>query len=287
LVGFFIVLIAGICSRSASGAQIPPGAVECVNRVVTFKGQPQPLRATFYILQGDPAGVVVSRLNGEEIARGQLDNATLRCAQATGVFDLTGDGPELVLIGQVGAKTLEAKIFRLEDHKLVKIFEWSGWNIKVVRLADRSVIAVLPLQYGSLTDLYVWEDGKFREADDRFSGYYATEIETQRKILNTPQGLPIYEIPQACYLGARALVYGKRYGDAKELCAKAMDVARREPSLVPSFTQASSQEVTQERTAAEESIHKTLQDIAKAEKQGKTRLPEQNPQSFRGPFKAN
>ena len=85
LAGFFIIVVAGTCSRSTSGAQIPSGAVECVNRVVTFKGQPQPLRTTFYVLQGDPAGVIVSRLNGEEIARGQLDNATLRCDQATGV----------------------------------------------------------------------------------------------------------------------------------------------------------------------------------------------------------
>ena len=148
------------------------------------------------------------------------------------------------------------------------------------------MVAAIPLQYGSLTDLYVWDEGRLTEANDRFPGYYGPEIQAQWKSLNAPQGLPISEIPRACYLGARALVYGRRYADAKKICAKAIEVVRHEPGLISNLTQAPAQEVTLQRTLAEESIHKTVQDIAKVEKQGKTRLPEQSPQSFRGP-KAN
>jgi hypothetical protein len=252
--------------------------------MVIFKGEPEPLKVTLYQNQAAPAAVVVSGVNGEEIAHGQLDNPSLRCDGASGIFELTGNGPELVVVGQVGGKTLEAKIFRLQGHKLVEIFHWTGWGFKIQKFGDRSVIAVIPLQYGALSQLYIWEEGQFKEASDRFPDYYIGEIEKQRKIVGSPEGLPAYSISQACYLGARALVYGRNYRAAKSLCEKALEVAIHHPQIVSQCSGSMARGLDPERKVASASIRKTLEEIANAEKNHGTILRARSPDSFRSGY---
>src|SRR5208283_3725604 len=120
-----------LCPLALRAQKLPPGAVLYQSTSAQFRGQPSPLRVVFYSIPMDSVGVIILRMDGTEVARASEENVNLGLYEGTGVYDVTGEGwPEVVLVGQAGSKTLEAKIYRLGDHKLNKIFEWSGWHFQ-------------------------------------------------------------------------------------------------------------------------------------------------------------
>jgi len=217
--------------------------------------------------------VILSK-EGQEVARASLD-VPHGFYGATGIHDVTGDGsPEIVLLAGVGAKTSQASIYMYKEGHLVKIFEWSGWRFEIVRLRGRPVLALTPLEYGSLTELKVWRDGKFQQANELFPEYYGPEIDQQKRILDAPQGLPVYVIVDACKLGARGLVYGKNYEDAKQLCLKALEVARSAPGLIASQIGAGPEVLAREREQAGDEIRAMLDRLAEAQKKEMPHVPD-------------
>jgi len=224
----------------------------------------------------DSVGVIILRMDGTEVARASEENVNLGLYEGTGVYDVTGEGwPEVVLVGQAGSKTLEAKIYRLGDHKLNKIFEWSGWHFQTVQLGGRPEIALTQLAYGSLSKLYIWEGGRFAEASDRFPEFFAPEIAEQQALLSSQQSPPPTLAARACQMGARALLYGRRYDEARDLCLKALKIARTNPRLTSQSSGASPEELQDERRRAEQAIGKLLEDIAQARSKGSTQMPEE------------
>jgi len=224
----------------------------------------------------DSVGVIVLRMDGSEVARARGENVNLGLYEGTGVYDVTGEGwPEIVLVGQGGAKTFEAKIYRLQDHRLKEIFEWSGWHFRVVQLSGRPVVALTQLAYGSLSRLYLWDGNRFAEASDRFPEFFTPEIREQQALLSSHESMPISLTMRACQMGARAMLYGRRYDEARDLCLKALKIAHTDPRLTSQSSGASPQELQDERRRAEQGIGKVLEDIAQARTKGSTQMPEE------------
>lgn len=266
------LLAVALCLSSGCLAQLPPHAVVYLDTFATFQGQPAPLRVVFYEVRGESIGVMILGADGHETAHA-TENLTLGLYKGTGVYDVTGDGwPEVVMIGVAGAKTLGATIYDYRDGRLREIGRTSGFSVKIVHLHGRPVIATNG-EYGTLSDLLMWQEGKFVEANERFPEYYRSEIAQQKRILDSPAGFPVYVIPQACELGARALVYGKNYEDARKLCVKALDVARWAPGLIANQIGASSEVLAEQRKQAERDIERTLGRITKAQAAAFSQLP--------------
>lgn len=154
---------------------------------------------------------------------------------------------------------------------LEQIFHIDGFRVKVVHLRGQPVI--VRGSWRGLSDLYSWKDGQFVDANDQFPEFFAPEIEEQRRILESPQGAPAYVIADACFLGARALVYGKEYDQAQELCLRALHVARNAPASFPAEVGASPEKRDEERRQAEARIKTILEQINRARKEKLSRLP--------------
>jgi len=232
-----------------------------------FKGEQRHLKALFYQIRGESVGVALVSPDGQKIAA-VSEPYTLGLHEGTGVYDVTGDGwPEIVMVAGVGAKTLACVVYEYDRGQLREIFRTSGYSIKATKLRGRPVIAV-NLQYGTLSDLYAWQNGSFENVNELFPEYYGPEIDQQKRILDAPQGLPVYVILDACKLGARGLVYGKNYEDAKQLCLKALEVARSAPGLIASQIGAGPEALAREREQAGDEIRAMLDRLAEAQKKG-------------------
>ena len=254
----------GFLAFSRAGSQIPPEALIYKETEARFENQPQPRKVVFYVLRNHSAGVAVLSPKNETIT-GVTVEARLGLYDGTGVYDVTGDNwPEVVLVAWVGGKTIEATIYRFHDLRLEEIFRWSGWSFRVVKLRGGPVVAVTPFQYGSLTDLYVWRGGGFQKSNELFPQFYGPEIGVQKQILDGHDPLPLSVFTQACDLGARALVYGKLYDEAEELCRKALQIVRNSPRAIPNRIDASAQEFAAERREADCTIEEMLKRIGKA-----------------------
>lgn len=264
---------------TCAAAQVPSDAVVYLDTLAQFQGEPASLRVVFFEVRYQEGrdyygvGVSVREPNGRELARATDDQAGLGLYEGTGVYDVTGDGwPEVVLIGIGGAKTVGTTIYHFQSRRLKEIGRWSGWRLKIVNLRGVPVVAYTPEQYGSLTELYVWKHGKFVDASNHFPEFYGPEVEQQAKILQSNTALPAYLFAQACELGARALVYGKNYGDAEILCQQALQIVRATSRVIPNTQGSTTQEFGRERKEAEEAIHETLKGIAHARAHNLSRL---------------
>ncbi|MFQ5741682.1 MAG: hypothetical protein ACE5JX_22005 [Acidobacteriota bacterium] len=269
----------GLCSAFA--AQLPPHALVYLETLARFRGEPASVQVVFYEVRYQEGrdsygvGVSVRQPDGQEIARATDDQTGLGLYEGTGIYDVTGDGwPEVIMIGVAGAKTLEATIYEYRSGRLREIRRWSGWRVRVITLGEQPVVAYTPSQYGSLAELYVWQGEKFIESSGQFPEFYGPDIDLQEWILSHPDGFPVYVILQACELGARALVYGKKYSEARQLCLKALEVARSSPGLIASQIGAPPEVLRADRNKAERRIQKTLERISKAREQGRSRLPD-------------
>lgn len=267
-----ILVAAGLCLSPARATQLPPQAVVYLDNLARFRDKPVSVRVLFYQVRGKSVGVVILGLDGQEIARA-TENLTLGLYEGTGVYDVTGDGwPELVMIGVAGAKTLGATIYKYHDGRLEEIHRTSGFTVKIVNLRGQPVVA-RNFQYGSISDLYVWKDGKFVESNDQFPEFYGSEIEEQKWIIGHPGGFPVNVIAQACELGARALVYGKNYEEAEKLCERALKVVRSSLRVTANQIGAPPEVIAAEREQTQEEIRQVLVRIAKAKEQALPRLP--------------
>lgn len=262
-----------LCLSCALAAQLPPQAVVYLDTLAGFEGEPGTVRVMFYQVRNDSVGVIIRGLNGKEMAH-VTEELRLGLYEGTGVYDVTGDGwPEVVMIGVGGARTLGATIYKYEHGRLHEIGRTSGYSVKVVSSRGQPVL-VRQGQYGTLTELFVWKEGQFVESSDLFPEFHRPEIAQQKRILDAPKGLPVFVIAQACELGARALVYGKNYGEAEKLCFKALEIAASSPGLISREIGGAPETVAEERKQAEEQIRKTLKGIRKAQKKGLPRLPD-------------
>jgi hypothetical protein len=223
-----------VCLSSAGSANngLPPQATLYKKEIVPIPGLPSPITTLFYSVKGEYAGVMVESSTGEQLARATV-SPSIELWEGTGAYDLTGDGvPEIVLVAMVGAKTINAVVYQYQDHQLLPIWQWSGWSFRAVQLRDKPVIAATPGQYGTLTDLYQWRSGKFAQCNECFPEFYKDEIEQQYRILQQV-GLPATVFARACVLGATALVYGRKYFEAMQLCQTAHNVLGDPTRLIP------------------------------------------------------
>ncbi len=252
---------------------LPRNAIIYFDKMARYYGESAPVRVVFYEVRGESVGVTILDARGHQVA-GVTKHPALGLYKGTGLYDVTGDGwPKVVMIATEGAKTLQAIIYEYQRRRLREIGRFSGFRIEVVHLRGRPIIATSG-EYGTLSDLFLWQNGTFAKVNEHFPEYYRAEIEQQKRIIAAPAGFPVYVIAQACQLAARALIYGKNYAEAKELCLQAFKVASREPGLIANQIDASPEVLSKERKEAEQNIQETLERITKAQQASSSRLPD-------------
>jgi hypothetical protein len=188
---------------------------------------------------------------------------------------VTGDGsPEIIVDGSVGAKTRLVTIYQFRDGALSVLFQWSGWGFEVEQSQGQSVIRVTPAQYGSIYDLYYWHDGAFRQCNECFPELYKPAIQEQEATL-TASGMPAYVYANACKLGATALVYGKHYSDAIQLCNQALRIVDDPTRLITARIGGSQEEFKQQQVDARSQILDVRDQIEQARKRDSPTLRRQ------------
>ncbi|HMK29257.1 MAG TPA: hypothetical protein VK473_06180 [Terriglobales bacterium] len=251
-------------------SRLPDGTTVYATKMVNFCGEAAPVRVVFYQRIGESIGVAVLDLSGREITKNEDDSATLPLTEATGIYDLTGDRcPEIFLVGGAGAKTFEADAYTYSHGHLRKIGSWSGQGVRIQYMGGKPVIAITG--ESSLTNLYVWNRGKFIRANESFPNFYIPEIAGQRKILKNGGSLPAYMYSQACWLSAEALVYGRRYGEAEAICHEATKVVHTRERVIPSL-RGSEEVLRADQRKADQEIERTLSLVAKARQKGANNL---------------
>ena len=274
LVFLFVGLLLA-CLPYLVEAQVPPTSKVSKEQIARFKADAEPVRIVFYSYrpQSGIGFVIVSR-RGDVLAKDELPDGNSEDS-ATGVYDTTGDGtPDIVLAVDVGAKSHQVKIYSFSDNQLKEIFNWSGWQFEVVRLAGQPVIAVTPTDYGTLPKLYRWKQGQFVESDEDFPDFFEKAIKLQQDKIERG-GFPAYVYAEACELGATALVYGRKYSEANDLCLRALKVVESSPEVIPNATDPNPGELETERQQATARIHRTLNFLEVAERQGSSNLNQQ------------
>lgn len=267
-----IFFIAHCCASSSVGSALPKGAIVFKKAAATFRGEGKPFDVVFYFKEMAFAGVTVRSDQEQEIARAETPDPPLRFLDGTGVYDVTGDGwPDIVLYTQVGGKTTEVQIYELEGRTLKKIGEWQGFGFRVVQLG-RPVVAFTPRQYGALTNLYVWQDGQFRESSDQFPQFYAPEIEQQESFIYGQGSYPANIFSQACSLAAQGLVFGRKYDEAERTCRKAFEIVNSGERVVRAMSDSPPEQLYVERQQAARQIRGTLEQIDATRRKGSTRL---------------
>lgn len=252
-------------------AQIPPEATVYEQRTLALPGASSPVKVTIYQdAQDSTAGVLLEK-DGKQVGRA-IQQKVIRLSEGTGLYDLTGDGvPDIVLVGVAGGKTLAAVVYGFQRDRLTMIGQWSGWGFKVIHPGGKPVVAVTPTEYGSLTDLYLWDGNTFQHCNERFPEFYKAEIQAQWRALDQSH-VPAYVFAQACQLGATALVYGKKYAEAEALCTKARQAVNTTSRLIPSQIGGSADIVRQDQSDAERQIKNALAAVNQAKQRDATTL---------------
>jgi hypothetical protein len=256
----------------AASGELPPQAVVFKTVTAKFSGYSSPLNVIFYCKDMAFAGVLIESGDGKPVAQERMD--VPHCLlEETGVYDMTGDAnAEIVLSALVGAKTTETRIYSLQDRRLVKIAEWSGWSFKVLHVRGAPVAAFKPLEYGALTEFYVWKGGGFIGANESFPELYTSEIKEQENFLDSGRPFPAYVFSQSCKLAAQAYVYGKAYDAATTTCRKALQIITSGEAVVPNGDGEPAEQAEQEKTQAVQEIRNTLGRIEQAREKGLSRL---------------
>ncbi len=251
--------------------QTPPGATIYGQRILALPSASSPLEITIYPdVQDSTAGVLLEK-DGKQVGRA-TQQSVIRLSEGTGFYDLTGDGvPNIVLVGVAGGKTLAAVVYSFQNERLAIIGQWSGWGFKVIHPGGKPVVAVTPTEYGSLTDLYIWDGKTFQHCNERFPEFYKAEIQAQWRAVDQSH-VPAYVFAQACQLGATALVYGKKYAEAEALCIKARQAVNTTSRLIPSQIGSSADIVRQDQAAAERQINSALAAVDQAKQRDATTL---------------
>jgi hypothetical protein len=256
-----------LASFGLAANKLPAQANVYKQERVQIPSLPSPA-ATFYSVKGEYAGVILNSSAGEQLARATL-SPCIELWEGTGVYDLTGDGlPEVVLVAMVGAKTIDAVVYEYKDRQLLPMWQWSGWSFRVVQLRGKPVIAATPGQYGTLTDLYQWQNGAFTQCNECFPEFYKPEIEQQYRLLQQV-GLPAGVFVRACVLGATALVYGRGYFEAEQLCQTAHNVLEDPARLIPGNRESPQAD---EVERAREEVEHAIKAIDRAREKGSTKL---------------
>ena len=244
-----------------------------VVQVARFASSDLPVTVSIHqIGDGQARATVIVELtsNGRKLASASVEVGGL--LEGTGVYDVTGDGsPEIIVDGVVGAKTRLVTIYQFRDGALSVIFEWSGWEFEVEQSQGHPVLRLTPDQYGSIYDLFYWRDGAFRQCNACFPELYKPAIQEQQNTL-TAIGMPAYVYANACKLGATALVYGKHYSDAIQLCDQALRVVDDPSRLINARIGGSQEELKQQQVEARSQILDVRGQIEKARKTGSTAL---------------
>ena len=258
------------------GAQIPANAKVVKDVIARFQTGAEPVRVLFYSYQPRQQGigfVVVSR-SGKLLGKTEMPDAN-SIAPATGVYDVRANGtPDIILAGGVGAKSYLVSVYSFQDDQLKEIFNWSGWHFEVQRLGRHPVIAVTTTDYGTLPMLYRWKQSQFVHSDQDFPEFFDKAIKTQQDTIER-SGFPAYVYAQACELGATALVYGKKYSQASDLCQHALKVVESSPEVIPNSTRPTPGELEIERQEAAARIQSTLNALQAAEQQVSSNLKQQ------------
>ena len=262
LVSTFVALIC-VGLDSLLSAQLPPGAKISKEVEIHFAGEPSAVRVLFYQASNRLAGVAVSSLHGEVLASESVDSPTL--LDQTGVYDVTGTGhPQVILHTGIGQAS-ELRIFTFENRHLHKIFDWSGSSCTVIQIGGRHLLALKDAPYGTLTNLYEWQDGVFRKVNERFAEFYTREIQDQVWFIETSEPFIASQFSRACSLAAQGLLYQKKYDEATRVCEEAYATVESGGRVVPSQTGETPERVSLERSEAEKAIQGTLASIASAE----------------------
>jgi hypothetical protein len=285
LVGFLLnrklslPLIIGVVTGFLSypvAAQVPPNTTVFKDLIARFQPSAEPVRVLFYSYQPRQHGVgfvIISR-SGKPLANAEIPDAISADPQ-TGIYDVTGEGsPDVILIGWVGAKTFEIHVYSFEQNQLTEIFNDSGWNFELMRSNGQPIIALTPSDYGTLPKFYKWKQGQFVESDQEVPELFEKAIKLQQDNIERG-GFPAYVYAQACELGATALVYGKKYSQANDLCQRALKVVESSPDVIPNSTRPSPGELGSERQQAAGQIQGTLNALRAAERQGSSNLKQQ------------
>jgi hypothetical protein len=260
-----------LCPCVFAQGEVPPRAKVFKDVTVRLQRNEEPQRVLFYVIPEELAGVVILSRSGKTVARVDLSGA-LDFSSATGVYDLKGDGTSaIVLVTGWGAKTFQADVYSLNGDHLDEIFKWTGWHFEVVRLKGQPVIAVTPTEYSTLPKLYRWKQGGFAECEDEFPEFYDTEVRAREQTL-MQSGYPAYVYAQACEQGATALVYGRKYPEAAQLCQRALNVVDSSPGVIANEINPRPGQLEAERQTAKERIQAALGAIQGAAQKASTNL---------------
>ena len=269
-----VIVLASVVFCQPLSAQVPPGAIAQEAIVARFQGETDETKVVFYHVRGESTGFVLQDKEGRQVAHVKRDDG-IAVFKGTGVYDVTGDGwPEIVLVSQAGAKTLETVIYAYESGSLRELWQWSGWNFRIVKLGKRPVIVIIPSQTGTLKKLIAWEKGRFLEVSERFPGFFSDEVEVQLRTLNSSDQLPYYVFVQACQLTAQALLYGKNYWKAMKICNQALEIVRDSPRATSRHVNATTEMLAEDRRAGVAKIRSTLARIEEAKRKNMSRLPQ-------------
>lgn len=275
----FLLIIAVAISLLAEpiGGQLPPNTHVFKDLIARFQPGTEPVRVLFYSYQPRQHGVgfvIISR-SGKLLAKAEISDA-IGADPQTGIYDVTGEGtPDIILIGWVGAKTFEIHVYSFEQNQLTEIFNNGGWSFELMHSKGQPVIALTPYDYGTLPKFYKWEHGQFVECDQEVPELFEKAIKLQQDNIERG-GFPAYVYVQACELGAIALVYGKRYSEANDLCQRALKVVESSPDVIPNLIRPSPGELERERQEAAAQIQGTLKGLQAAERQGSSNLKQQS-----------
>jgi hypothetical protein len=236
-------------------------------QVARFASSELPVTVTIHqIGDAQPGAHAIVELTseGQKLANASVEvNGLL---EGTGVYDVTGDGwPEIIVDGFVGAKTRLVTIYQFRNGALSVLLQWSGWGFEVEQSQSHPVIRVTPTQYGSIYDLYYWRDGAFRQCNSCFPELYKPAIQEQQATL-TASRMPAYVYANACKLGATALVYGRHYSDAIQLCDQALRVVNDASRLINARIGGSAEELRKQQVEARSEILDLRGQIERARK---------------------
>jgi hypothetical protein len=264
----------GVGTQSATLArwQVPVDAKVFKTQTAVFSPGDNELRAVFYYKEMQSASVEILLPDGRRMATASVP-IPHGLAEPTGLYRLKSDASvQVVLFGRVGAKSSSAHVFDLRGGKLRQIFEWSGWDFHILSMEGKNLLAAQDLWRGTLTDLYLWRNGKFDRVNELFPEFYAPEIERQRRFIASADGPFASSFGQACHLGAQALLYSQRYNDAVTLCEQALVAIQSR--CCSGASSAPPQAVSADRKHAEKLIRTTIQQIRAAQQRGSRLLSE-------------